>query len=433
MSFRLLPLVIIAFAIFPILLLQGAGASEGQARNPAAAGGDGEAFAADNQFPVVSEDRWTRLDDIRQPAGMICCGVDERVQIADSTQFPWRIISYLQLYDQNSNLYGSCTGTFIGPNTLLTAAHCLYSAQDGFIGDIAVYPGANLPDLPYGYQFASNWWVPDAWIYTGGDPLFDWGVIKMPDSAYGNALGWLPVVSMSTSTLSRPDFTPAISGYPGDKPIGTQWLGAKNAFLAVNDFTLEYLIDTAAGQSGAAIFSANLQEDFGGAIVGIHAYGSSSFNSGTRIDETLLQDILYGCYVMSCSISAFVEGGSTVTPGPTPSSTPTNSPTGTPTQSPTPSPTPTPSLSPTPTGSPLAYRQGDANCSGGIDPGDITTLLKRAIGLALAAGCATYQDDVNCLNGTDAMDALGVAIYLAEADPLPVNGNCTPIGGQLSS
>jgi hypothetical protein len=108
-------------------------------------------------------------------------------------------------------------------------------------------------------------------------------------------------------------------------------------------------------------------------------------------------------------------------------------PSATATPTPTHSPSRTPSPSPTATGVPLAYRQGDANCSGGIDLGDIATLLKISIDLVVPGGCATYQNDVNCVNGTDALDALGVAIYLAEADPLPVNGSCTPIGDQLSS
>jgi predicted outer membrane repeat protein len=273
----------------------------------------------------------------------------------------------------------------------------LYEDGVGFTWDIAVYPGADRPDNPFGGQFAENWWVPDAWVDTGGDPLYDWGVIKMPDTDYGNTLGWLPVVAMTTGTLERADFMPAISGYPGDQVDGTQWFDQENAFSAVNDFTLDYVIDTAAGQSGAAIFSNNLAEDFGGAIVGVHAYGGTTSNSGSRIDEELLGDILTGCDEMGCTIEAYLEGGPTITPGP------------------------------------LTWQQGDANCSGGLDVGDIAALIRMAVDGSIPVGCATYQDDVNCLNGTDAVDALGVAIYLAEADPLPVNGNCTPIGGQLSS
>jgi hypothetical protein len=89
-------------------------------------------------------------------------------------------------------------------------------------------------------------------------------------------------------------------------------------------------------------------------------------------------------------------------------------------------PSPPPGPTATPTSSPLALLQGDANCNGAVEVGDIAVLL--GIGIGQAAPCDTYQDNVNCLNDTDAMDALAVAIYLAEADPLPVNGDCVPIG-----
>ena len=379
--------------VMSLIAMAAAGSADQPSHNPAARGGDGEMFSADDLFPVLhSRDGSLSIATVG-PAAVI--GVDERVQILDTTEFPWRAISYLELYDQDGFVAGSCTGTFIGPDTLLTAAHCLYEDGIGFTWDIAVFPGADGPDNPFGAQFAENWWVPDAWVDTGGDPLYDWGVIKMPDSDFGNTLGWFPVVVMTTDTLERADFTPAISGYPGDQVDDTQWFDQEEAFVAVGDYTLDYVIDTAAGQSGAAIFSNNLAQDFGGAIVGVHAYGGDTSNSGSRIDEELLDDVLTGCDEMGCTIEAYIEGGPTITPGP------------------------------------LAWRQGDANCSGGLDVGDIAALIRMAVDGSIPVGCATYQDDVNCLNGTDALDALGVAVYLAEADPLPVNSNCTPIGDQL--
>ena len=283
-------------------------------------------------------------------------------------------------------------GTLIAPSIILTAAHCLYDPVDGWTWYINVWPGSDTPYHPYGSDYAENWWVPDAWIDSGGDPLYDWGIVKMPDTYYGNTVGWLPIVAMTEETLQRPDFTPAISGYPGDKPDGTQWFASEEAFLSVNDYTLDYLVDTAGGQSGSAIFSANLFEDFGGAIVGIHAYGYSTYNSGTRIEQTLLDDILTGCEEMGCSIEAYIEDGPTITP------------------------------------EPVGWLQGDADCSGGVDIGDIAVLLQIAIGQPAPFGCATDQNDVDCANGTNPIDALAVAIYLSEADPLPVNGSCTPIG-----
>jgi V8-like Glu-specific endopeptidase len=416
--FRLLPLV--AALIIASLVLFGTANADQQPRNPAISGGDGEMYTWSGEIP--SGVGPSSAADFGHGAGLICCPPDERVHMSDTTVPILRSIAQLELYDQFGYLMGTCSGTFIGPDAVLTAAHCLYDAIGGWTDSIAVVPGKNGPYEPFGYDFASNWWVPDAWIDSGGNTLFDWGIVKLPDSQLGNSVGWLSVGVMSDATLMRSDFTPAIIGYPGDKGAGNEmWGGVKNAFLNVDDFLLQYDIDTASGQSGSAIFSLNPQQPFGGTIVGIHTTGSTFYNQGSRIDIGLLYDIITGCFIMECTISAYVENGPTITPSPVPTLLPTS------TRSPAPTPirTPAPGASAAPTG----YRQGDANCSGSVDVPDIAVLLKRAIGFALSlVGCPTYQDDVNCQQGTTPIDALMVASYLSGANQVSVPGNCVPIG-----
>jgi V8-like Glu-specific endopeptidase len=267
----------------------------------------------------------------------VVVGTDERVPITDTEQ--WGFVAWLGLYDEFGSYFGGCTGTFIGPDTLLTAAHCLWDLGMGWTGDIVVVPGKNGDHDPFGYQFAFDWWVPDQWIETGGDPLYDWGVIKMPDSSMGNTVGWLTVASLTTETLSRPDFTPDIVGYPGDQPFGTMWGAFADQFVRVDPFILLTDIDAMAGQSGSAIFSANPDEWFFGYVVGILIRESiaDDVNYGTRIDAELLNDIKHGCQVMGCSISTLEETQIPTPPPPPP---------------PPPPPSPTPPLPPTPTPTP---------------------------------------------------------------------------------
>lgn len=129
---------------------------------------------------------------------------------------------------------------------------------------------------------------------------------------------------------------PAIFGYPGDAdPPDTMWGFAAEAFVDVGEYGLYYDIDTAAGQSGSAIFL--LHDDFLGSIVGIHTTGISEdgqgvMNRGSRIEQELLDDILLGCWEMECEIEYFVEepgtpSASTATPTSTPTTTPTATPT----------------------------------------------------------------------------------------------------------
>lgn len=266
--------------------------------------------------------------------GQIVIGDDERLPVVDTTVYPWRAVAFLELYDASDQYAGSCTGTFIGPDAILTAAHCLWSPEDGWIESIAVIPGKDGDFEPYGWEWAANWWVPDMWIDTDGDNLWDWGVVKMASRDLGLTVGWFEIGLLTTETLLRADISPAIFGYPGDAiPAETMWGFAADAFADVGEFDLYYDIDTAAGQSGSAIFL--LHPDFLGAIVGIHTTGISEdgvgvINRGSRIDQELLDDILYGCLVMECEVDYSVEE-----PATTPTATATATATATPTTSPT--------------------------------------------------------------------------------------------------
>ena len=323
--------------------------------------GDVETFAADDWYPKFDLDH----ANASQPNDVTISniiGMDDRVQVTDTAEYPFSAIAWLELYDELGILEGSCTGTFIGPDAVLTAAHCLYDYDSSsWTRDIAVVPGKNGAYEPYGFEWASEWSVPTGWT-TSGDPLYDWGIIKMADNGMGNTVGWFTIANLTTNTLERPDFQPAIVGYPGDKPYGTMWFGAKNSFLSVGPDELTYEIDTTPGQSGSAIFSANTSAWFLGYIVGIHAYGTPVANSGQRIDADIMNALLSWCADIGCTISHFTE-----------TSTPT----------PTPTPTSIPTLTPTPT-PPSGNKVGDVDCSSAVDAVDALKTLRHVAGLSVS-------------------------------------------------
>lgn len=255
-------------------------------------------------------------DPAREPAAVI--GTDEREHVEDTTEYPYSAIALLNMF---SNLgEGQCTGTFIGEDVLITAAHCLWDSENGFVDDVLVKPGKNgfgtlgAGDVhaefePFGSEFAWDWAVPTEYINSNGsDSTWDFGLVVMTDGALGNTVGWLTVGNLQTSTLERPDFAPAIIGYPADLGDGEEMWGATQpSFLDVDDFLLYYDIDTGGGESGSAIISLNQLQPTGLVVVGIHTTGTPDYNFGTRIDEELLDTILGMCDDVGCTIDHYTE------------------------------------------------------------------------------------------------------------------------------
>lgn len=274
--------------------------------------GGAEAWAQDGpagrQTPILRhQSTYSPGDGANETAGPAAViGEDERIQFTETTEFPFSAIAWLGLYDSSAQLAGSCTGTFIGPDTLITAGHCLYSLADGYASDVVVVPGKSGGDEPFGSQFAYDIWVPPEWL-ASEDEFFDYGVISMPDSTLGDDVGWMPVAQFLTSTLERADFQPAIIGYPADKPDGTMWGEYVLSFDSVGPALLNYSIDTFAGQSGSAIFSINTTEYFGGFIAGIHVRATGTNNEGTRVDDILLSDLTAACEEIICTVDTFFE------------------------------------------------------------------------------------------------------------------------------
>ncbi len=207
-------------------------------------------------------------------------GPDDRVQITNTAVYPWRAhASLLITAADNSRWIG--TGWFIGPHTLMTAGHVVHiknsgvAGRDGWVKTIQVMPGRNGGTLPYGSVTSSNFRSVAGWI-NSGDENYDYGAIILPTDL-GNTVGWFGFGVYSDADLTAA--TGNISGYPGDKPTGTQWYDHRQ-IASVNARKVFYDIDTAGGQSGSAVYRII---NGGRYAVAVHAYGGATTNSGTRI------------------------------------------------------------------------------------------------------------------------------------------------------
>jgi glutamyl endopeptidase len=207
-------------------------------------------------------------------------GPDNRVKITTTSSYPWRVhASLLITARDNSRWIG--TGWFIGPKTLMTAGHVVFiknsgvAGRDGWVSRIQVMPGRNGASLPYGSVTSTTFRSVTGWTGSG-DQNYDYGAIILPTNL-GNTTGWFGFGVYSDADLKAS--VGNISGYPGDKPVGTQWYDARR-IASVNSRKVYYDIDTAGGQSGSAVYRIINGGRYGFAI---HAYGGATTNSGTRI------------------------------------------------------------------------------------------------------------------------------------------------------
>ncbi|MGI9418851.1 MAG: trypsin-like serine peptidase [Geminicoccaceae bacterium] len=217
-------------------------------------------------------------------------GPDDRVQITGTNVFPWRAHASLRITAADGSGWIG-TGWFIGPRTLITAGHVVFiknnpiPERNGWVRRIEVMPGRNGPELPFGSAISESFHSVRGWSERG-DPEYDYGAIQLPESSpLGDTVGWIGFAALSDAELQSTHLN--ISGYPGDKPAGTQWYDHR-VVDSVSDRKVFYDIDTAGGQSGSAVYRIvnGVRHS-----VGIHAYGGSRVNSATRINRRRFENL----------------------------------------------------------------------------------------------------------------------------------------------
>ena len=214
------------------------------------------------------------------------CGSDERTQITNTTAIAWRWICQLVLkFRDGTSARG--TGWFIGPHTVMTAGHCVYShSHGGWAQSIEVIPGMNGAVRPYGSAVSTSFRSVTGWTGSpSGNPEFDYGAIILPNDTLGNRTGWFGFAVLTDAALNN--LLVNLSGYAGDKPFGTQWFMAGN-ISNVEARRLRYMVDSFGGQSGSPVWRLNNGQRH---AVGIHAYGGCP-NGATRIIQDVYDNMV---------------------------------------------------------------------------------------------------------------------------------------------
>jgi glutamyl endopeptidase len=269
--------------------------SEGEAGEVESAAGDAEEVARPESLAASAVEMapdTSRLDDVAVasfgPTAEAILGADDRVQIHNTAAYPWRANASLLITAADGSSWIG-TGWFISPRTLITAGHCVFiknsgvPGRDGWARSIRVMPGRNGSTLPYGSVTSSSFRSVTAWTGSGNHN-YDYGAIILP-TPLGSTTGWYGFGVYGDTQLFGS--TVNISGYPGDKPAGTQWYHA-NRVSAVNSTKVYYTVDTMGGQSGSAVYRII---NGGRYAVAVHAYGGAVSNHGTRINSAVFNNL----------------------------------------------------------------------------------------------------------------------------------------------
>lgn len=190
-------------------------------------------------------------------------GQDDRIEV-DTLSAPWSMIGLLEADD------GYCTGVLIGPDVVLTAAHCLAAEGEIDAPPRTFSAGYNRGDV-VAQSAVTTFHIPEGWLEDEADGTdFAFVFLARP---IGSQIGWMDVTGLSQSEIAAyasgtgPDIMQG--GYSYDRD-GVMTGNLDCPFVAVDpDSSLIHECDTLEGDSGSPLFVA---EGDRFRVIGIESY-----------------------------------------------------------------------------------------------------------------------------------------------------------------
>lgn len=215
-------------------------------------------------------------------------GRDDRKSVTNSSEKPYASIVMLETRFPNTE-EGYCyrgTAFFIDDDTLMTAAHVVYSQTDGWVSDLKIYLNdANRPFTPETVNYTKIS-IPSQYSKQFADQ-YDYALIKV-DKPVGYLTGSFELTSqVSTGSL----FT--LSGYPAlmSGKTNYQQYMTLGTVSKIADGLIENRADTDGGMSGSPLFNSSSK------VIGMHilganeeaaAQGKTVYNAAKLIDDALI-------------------------------------------------------------------------------------------------------------------------------------------------
>lgn len=206
-------------------------------------------------------------------------GTDQRIKVSNFKSTPYKQVVLLNMTFPNGKTYTG-SGTMVGRDSVLTAAHNIYSkSAGGWASKIVVYAGVEGQKFHIGKAQSKKIHTLNQWI-NKRDFQYDLAIIKLNNNL-GDKTGILPITSKVRLNESI-----ETSGFPADKGSNIQFR-SKGFLNKIETNNLYYDMDTNPGQSGSSVRNANNQ------IIGVHTFGGEDYNGATRLNELYIDYILH--------------------------------------------------------------------------------------------------------------------------------------------
>ena len=218
-------------------------------------------------------------------------GDDDRTRVDDTNHWPYRAVGRLRTEFPNG-WRGHCSGAMIGAFHFLTAGHCVHNEErGGWASNLTVSLGQDLAERYFGVANSQYVRSYSGWIEFE-DAQDDWALVTL-DRNLGSHTGWIGYESQASSD-SYLGMEVATAGYPGDLESGRAMYEASGTTSYATETRVYYSgldgLDTAGGQSGSSVWRRD-PVDGEYYVNVVHAYGSPSLNSGTRINAEKFQSL----------------------------------------------------------------------------------------------------------------------------------------------
>lgn len=198
-------------------------------------------------------------DDLAPPeAPQVATGLDPkwilhnpeaRTIVSPTTAYPYRAVARIHFANQDAG----CTGWFIGPRTVMSAAHCFYGVGT-YAAPVAVSPGYNSAAAivnPYGTWTVAYAHAPYGWTnFINGqmDWNFDYAILELQYTPTPNHPGWF-----GANNYGWEISTSFLSGYPLDRRW-QQWFSHSCAITGYTGARWKHNCDAVGGNSGSPLF-----------------------------------------------------------------------------------------------------------------------------------------------------------------------------------